>query len=120
VIDRRSLPPFQDFLKDLRFSLRVLRKSRAFTIIAVIALALGIGFSTTLSSIFYNGVLHPFPYRDANRLTVISVVDTQNEAHGDFSMGERLDLVPVPTSRQWPAQKWLDRMPVARIYTYRL
>ena len=36
-------------------------------VVAIIALALGIGFSTIIFSIFYNGVLHPFPYRDAER-----------------------------------------------------
>jgi predicted permease len=73
----RGVPLLEGLLQDLRFALRMLSKSRAFTVIAVVALALGIGFSTTIFSIFYNGVLHPFPYRDAERLTVISVFDTQ-------------------------------------------
>lgn len=71
-----SIPSFDPLLKDFRFGLRMLRKNPAFAAIAILALALGIGFSTTVFSIFYNGVLHPFAYRDANRLTVIGIVDT--------------------------------------------
>jgi putative ABC transport system permease protein len=71
--------------KDLRFGLRMLRKNPAFTIISILALALGIGFSTTVFSIFYNGVLHPFAYRDANRLTIIGITDTaQNNGFRDM------------------------------------
>jgi putative ABC transport system permease protein len=74
--DARGLPWLETVLQDFRYASRILRKSPGFTIIAVAALALGIGFSTTVFSIFYNGVLHPFAYRDANRLTVIGIVDT--------------------------------------------
>ena len=74
----RSLPALDELFQDLRFGLRMLRKNSGFTTIAVLALALGIGFSSTVFSIFYNGVLYPFPYRDAQRLTVIGIVDTEN------------------------------------------
>ena len=73
-------------LQDLRYALRQLRKNPGFTAVAVIALALGIGLSTTIFSIFYNGVLNPFPYRDANRLAVISVLDTRYGSEGYRSM----------------------------------
>ena len=68
----------QTLLRDFRYALRQLHKNPAFTAIAVTALALGIGLSTTIFSVFYNGVLYPFPYRDAQRLTVISIDDTQS------------------------------------------
>ncbi|MGB7847553.1 MAG: ABC transporter permease [Candidatus Acidiferrum sp.] len=76
VRDQRGLPWFETVVQDLRYGVRQLRKNPAFTAVAILALALGIGFSTTVFSIFYNGVLHPFAYRDANRLTVIGIVDT--------------------------------------------
>jgi predicted permease len=66
----------QSLYKDLIFGLRMLRKNPGFTAIAILALALGIGFSCTVFSIFYNGFLHPFAYRDANRLSIIGIVDT--------------------------------------------
>jgi putative ABC transport system permease protein len=65
----------QTLLRDFRYALRQLHKNPGFTVIAVTALALGIGLSTTIFSVFYNGVLYPFPYRDAQRLTVIRVLD---------------------------------------------
>jgi predicted permease len=80
VRDRRDFPFLEALYKDLLFGLRMLRKSPGFTAIAVLALALGIGFSTIIFSIFYNGVLYPFPYRDAQRLTVIGIVDTQHNS----------------------------------------
>jgi len=75
--DARRVNWLPDLLQDLRYGLRVLRKSPGFTSVAVLALALGIGFSSIVFSIFYNGILNPFPYRDARRLSVIGVFDTQ-------------------------------------------
>lgn len=86
VRDQRGFPFAEGMLQDVRFGLRMLRKSPAFTGIAVAALALGIGFSSIIFSIFYNGVLRPFPYRDASRLTAISIYDTQAQPQGFRSM----------------------------------
>ncbi|HTZ46761.1 MAG TPA: ABC transporter permease [Verrucomicrobiae bacterium] len=80
IRDVHEIPIVEPFLRDVIFGLRVFRKAPAFAAIAVLALALGIGFSSTVFSIFYNGVLHPFPYRDAERLTVIGVVDTAHDS----------------------------------------
>jgi putative ABC transport system permease protein len=52
--------------RDSRYAVRQLRKNPGFTAVTVITLALGIGLSTTIFSIFCNGVLHPFLYRAAN------------------------------------------------------
>jgi putative ABC transport system permease protein len=82
----------QILLRDFRYALRQLDKNPSFTIIAVTALALGIGLSTTIFSVFYNGVLYPFPYRDAQRLTVIRVLDP-SRASQDFRDVFHLDEV---------------------------
>lgn len=86
VRDFRDFPLLEALYKDFVFGLRMLRKSPDFTVIAVFALALGIGFSTTVFSIFYNGFLYPFPYRDAKRLTVIGVVDSAHNSERFRSM----------------------------------
>ncbi len=55
-------------LRDLRYGWRQLQKQRAFTLAAVISLALGIGATVTMFSAFRAVLLRPLPYRDGNRL----------------------------------------------------
>lgn len=64
---------FVDLSRDIRFAIRSLRQAGPIALIAVLALALGIGFSTTAFSFVYHGVLYPFPYRAADRLANISI-----------------------------------------------
>jgi putative ABC transport system permease protein len=80
VRDERTGNWIQPVASDCRFGVRQLRKNPGFSVVAITALALGIGFSSIIFSIFYNGVLYPFPYRDAQRLTVIGIVDTQHNS----------------------------------------
>ena len=72
-------------MREIRYAFRQLRKNAAVTTTAIIALALGIGLSVTIFSVFYNGVLNPFPYRDAQRLTVISL-QNDKDARENISM----------------------------------
>jgi hypothetical protein len=64
-------------LQDIHFALRQLKNRPGFAWVAILTLALGIGASTVVFSVVYNGVLFPFPYRSAERLTAISIQDLE-------------------------------------------
>ena len=58
----------ENFLQDLRYSLRVIAKNPSFIAIAVIALALGIGANTAIFSVVDAVLFRGLPYRDPGRI----------------------------------------------------
>lgn len=62
---------FETLAQDIRYGVRMLAKHKAFTSIAVITLALGIGANTAIFSVVNELLLQPLPYRDAERITTI-------------------------------------------------
>ena len=79
------------FLQDLRYAFRTLRKSPAFTAIAVICLALGIATNTTLFSVFDAILLKPFPFTDAERLASLSERNPKTGGRNTISYLNYLD-----------------------------
>ena len=71
VRDARTGARLDALLRDCRFAARGLRRTPAFTVVAVLALSLGIGATTTMLSVVRSVLLRPLSYADADRLVVI-------------------------------------------------
>ena len=61
----------EQLAKDIRFSLRMLRKNPSFTLVAVLTLALGIGANAAIFSLVRGVLLRPLVNRDENRLIYV-------------------------------------------------
>jgi putative ABC transport system permease protein len=82
-------------LQDLRYAYRTLVKNPAFTVAAVLCLALGIGVNATIFSCVRALMLRPFPYKDPDQLVAIG------ESHP--KRGWHMNSVSYPNFRSWQA-----------------
>jgi putative ABC transport system permease protein len=85
------------FLKDLRYGLRMLAKNPGSTLVAVLALALGIGANSAIFSVVNAVLLRPLRYKDPNHLVVIW--ETK------LSKGILQEQVSPPDYRDWAEQQ---------------
>ena len=61
--------------QDVRYALRIFRRSPGFAATAVVSLAVGIAGATGLFSIVHAALLNPFPFFDSHRIVEIGVLD---------------------------------------------
>jgi putative ABC transport system permease protein len=84
--ERWSTRIIEELIQDVRYGLRQLRRNPGFTAVAVLTLALGIGGTTAIFNVVYSVLLHPLPYKDADRLAVVFTHDPKRPQSDDWAM----------------------------------
>src|SRR5436305_4626827 len=79
----RGIPMLRDFLQDLRFGFRMLRRSPMFSVLAILCLTLGIGANAAVFSWMEGLMFRPFPLV-AHQERMVALATTQA---GDFDEG---------------------------------
>src|SRR5436305_13476771 len=73
------------FLRDLRFSLRMLLRNPSFTFVAVFTLVLGIAATSSVATVVSAVLLHALPYPDPDRLLLLQGFKNENGSTETFS-----------------------------------
>jgi putative ABC transport system permease protein len=81
----------EDFFADLRYAWRGLGRSKAFTVVAVATLALGLGANAAIFSLVDAVLLKPLPYRDPDRLMLVDEINPSGQRAGGTSAATFLD-----------------------------
>jgi predicted permease len=102
---------FERLLQDARYGLRLLLRSPAYTIIAILTLTLGIGANTALFSVINGVLLNPLPFHDSDRLVAL------HESKPNFDRGS----VPFSHFLDWQRNNHtFTSMAIARLYAFSL
>ncbi len=101
----------ETLLQDIRYALRTLARRPAFTFIAVLTLALGIGANTAIFSVVDSVLLAPLPFRHVERLTIVWA--SNPELAAKVGLPDKLPVSPA-TFYDWKAARSFSKMAMVR------
>jgi len=78
--ERSRLPGLDSLLSDLRFGMRLLRRSPGFAAVAILTIGLGVGANTSIFSVVHAVLLSPLPYPRPAELVLFSEGDEGERA----------------------------------------
>jgi putative ABC transport system permease protein len=98
--EKRRMTFLDELSQDLRYAIRALRRSPAFTLTALLTLALGIGANTAIFSVVRGVLLEPLPFVAADRIVRVW--------HVNPSTGMAKGAVSEPNLKDWRAESRLS------------
>lgn len=81
--DTRQGNPMEELWRNLRYTIRAMRKEPVFVLFVVLTLGLGIGANTTVFTVMNTLILNPLPVPDSAGLVAVTSVMSQNNARSE-------------------------------------
>jgi putative ABC transport system permease protein len=87
---------FETLLQDLAYALRSFKRSRAFVLVALLSLTLGIGATTAIFSVIYGVLISPYPYARPGEIWAPQARSLDGRSGHNWSVDELRPLQEVP------------------------
>jgi predicted permease len=117
--DRGGFPMIDALIRDARYGLRTLAKAPAFSLAAIVILALGIGANTAIFSVVNAVILRPLPFADSSR--IMRLWHTPPATFPSAPNGRRIFVLSPANYLDWEAQNHVfDRMALYRFRPFTL
>src|SRR5829696_846462 len=79
------MPLLEPLIRDLRYAVRMLRKTPGFTIVALLTLGVGIGVNTAVFTVVNGLLLEPLPFPEPGRLASVNTIRRTPKGGGENS-----------------------------------